>query len=321
MTDKPKLLIVRHLPDAVEARVGADYDTRIMKPGEEFTTDELIGAAHGKDAILTCPVDPLNADTIAKLPDSIKIIATFSVGFEHIDVEAATARGIKVTHTPDVLTGATADIAMLLMLGAARRATEGAAEIREGQWGKWQPTHMMGTEVNGKRLGIFGMGRIGQALAKRARAFDMEIHYHNRSRLSPELEQGATYYETPDALLPHCDFLSLHCPLTPQTHHFLNTERIAQMPDGAIVVNTARGPVVDDEALIAALKSGKLQAAGLDVFEGEPNLSPGYLDLPNAFLLPHLGSATVETRNAMGFCALDNLDAFFRGETPPNALN
>ena len=244
-------------------------------------------------------------------------MATFSVGHEHIDLAACKKRGIAVGNTPDVLTDATADIALLLMLGAARRAYEGERLVREATWGAWGPTSMLGTHVTGKRLGIYGMGRIGQAVAKRARAFDMQIHYHNRTRLAPELEQGAVFHAVAEDILPYSDFLSINAPSSPDTNGFLNAKRIALLPDGAIVVNTARGPLVDDEALIAALKSGKLAGAGLDVFTGEPKIHPGYRPLQNTFLLPHLGSATVETRNAMGFKALDNLDAFFAGRPLP----
>jgi lactate dehydrogenase-like 2-hydroxyacid dehydrogenase len=189
--------------------------------------------------------------------------------------------------------------------------------LREGRWNSWAPTFMLGTDMTGKRLGIYGMGRIGQAVAKRARAFDMKIHYHNRSRLPAEREHGAIFHARAEDMLPHCDFLSINAPASPETTGFLNAARIALLPDGAIVVNTARGPLVDDEALIAALKSGKLRAAGLDVFTGEPKIHPGYASLPNTFLLPHLGSATTETRNGMGFKALDNLDAFFAGKPLP----
>jgi lactate dehydrogenase-like 2-hydroxyacid dehydrogenase len=192
--------------------------------------------------------------------------------------------------------------------------------LREGRWGRWVSTELLGTEVTGKRLGILGMGRIGRAVARRARGFDMEIHYFNRNRLPPELEDDAVYHASAEDMLPRCDFLSINCPATPETHHFLDSERIALLPDSAIVVNSARGTIVDDDALITALRSGKLAAAGLDVFEGEPNIDPRYLDLPNAFLMPHIGSATRETRDAMGFRALDNLDAVFAGKPPPDRI-
>jgi lactate dehydrogenase-like 2-hydroxyacid dehydrogenase len=320
MPSKPRVLVSRHLPPKVEARLARDYDAKLNPDDRLYTTDELLKLAEGCDALLGCPTDKLNAETIQRLPASIRALATFSVGHEHIDLQACKARNIAVSNTPDVLTDATADIAMLLMLAAARRAHEGEKLVREKRWGSWAPTGMLGTHVTGKRLGIVGMGRIGQAVAKRARAFDMQILYSNRSRLTPALEQGAAYFANPDDMLPQCDFLSLHCPATPETVKFLNAARIARLPDGAIVVNTARGAVVDDQALIAALTSGKLAAAGLDVFDGEPKVNPGYLPLENAFLLPHVGSATHDTRDAMGMRCLDNLDAFFAGRAMPHRV-
>jgi lactate dehydrogenase-like 2-hydroxyacid dehydrogenase len=225
-----------------------------------------------------------------------------------------------VTNTPEVLSDATAEIAVLLMLGAARRVYEGERQIRTETWADWSATYQLGLQVTGKRLGILGMGRVGQIMARRARGFDMQIHYYNRHRLAPELEQGAVYHDSVEALLPHCDFLSIHCPATPETHHLLNAQRIALLPDEAVVVNTARGAVVDDEALIAALRTGKLFAAGLDVFNNEPSIDSRYKELENAFLLPHVGSATRETRDAMGFRALDNLDAIVSGLEPRDRL-
>jgi lactate dehydrogenase-like 2-hydroxyacid dehydrogenase len=320
MARKPVVFVTRKVPDAVTARLKRDYDARLNADDRLPGAEEVIAGCRGADALLPCPTDKVTADVINALPDSVKIIATFSVGYEHIDIKAAKARNIVVTNTPDVLTDATADIAMLLILGAARRASEGERMVRNRTWGAWAPTGMLGVHVTGKRLGIYGMGRIGQALAKRARAFDMKIHYNNRKRLPAELEQGATFHADAEAMLPHCDFLSINCPATPETTGFLNAARIAKLPDGAIVVNSARGPIVDDEALIAALRSGKLFAAGLDVYTGEPNINPKYRELENAFLLPHLGSATVDTRNAMGFKAVDNMDAFFAGKNPPDRV-
>ncbi len=320
MTDKPKILATRRLPPAVTARLVRDYDARLNEEDRILSTEELLESAAGCDGIICTGSERFDAETIARLPDSVKIVATFSVGYNHIDVEAARARGLAVTNTPDVLTDATADIAILCLLGAARRAQEGAAMLREGRWTGWTTTQLLGTHVTGKRLGIFGMGRIGRALAQRARGFEMKIHYSNRSRLPAELEKDAIYHADPDEMLPLCDFLSLNCPATPETVNFLDKRRIGLLPQGAIVVNTSRGDVVDDDALIDALRSGRLGAAGLDVFRGEPNVDPRYLELPNTFLLPHLGSATVETRDAMGFTCLDNLDALFAGKEPPNAL-
>ncbi len=256
-------------------------------------------------------------DALAK---GVRIIACFSVGFEHVDLAAAARRGIIVTNTPDVLTDATAEIAMLLLLAAGRRAHEGQDLLRSGRWKGWAPTQLLGARLAGRRLGIFGMGRIGRAVATRARAFGMKIHYHNRKRLPENQERDATFHPDSDSLLKVSDFLSLHCPLTPETHHFLDKRRLALLPGGAVVVNTARGPVVDDQALISALRSGRVAAAGLDVYENEPDIATGYFGLNNVCLLPHLGSATTDTRNAMGFKALDNLDAFFAGKEPPNRV-
>ena len=316
MAGKPVVLVGRRLPEAVEARLRRDYEPRLNEEDRLYPPDELIRLAEGADAILPCHTERFPADMVARLPESVRIIANFSVGVDHVDLAAAKARGITVTNTPDVLSDATAEIAMLLMLGAARRASEGERLIRAGQWRSWSPAFMVGTQVTGKRLGIVGMGRVGRIVAKRARGFDMQIHYVNRRRLPPEAEQGAVWHARIEELLPHCDFLSLNCPATPETRGLLSRERIALLPDGAIVVNTARGAIVDDDALIEALRSGKLAAAGLDVFNGEPDLDSRYRDLPNTFLLPHIGSATRETRDAMGFRALDNLDAFFAGREP-----
>ena len=320
MTARPKIFVTRRLPEAVTKRLTASYEATLNADDHVMQAAEILHGAQGKDALLVTPADKVTAELIGQLPASIRMIATFSVGHEHINLEACRQRGLPVSNTPDVLTDATADIALLLMLGAARRAYEGERAVREASWKSWSTVYMLGVHMTGKRLGIFGMGRIGQAVAKRARAFDMTIHYSNRSRLKPDLEQGAVFHAQPEDMLPHCDFLSINAPGGPETYHWLNAERIAKLPDGAIVVNTARGPLVDDAALIAALKSGKLFAAGLDVFENEPNLNPAYRDLANAFLLPHLGSATIETRNAMGYKALDNLDAFFAGRPIPDRV-
>jgi|TARA_B100001094_G_scaffold173998_1_gene168245 glyoxylate reductase len=319
MPSQKKILITRRLPDAVTNRAQGTYEATLNNEDVPYGVDQMIELAQDKDAVLCTLTNDMSRGVIERLPDSIHAIATFSVGYEHIDLEAAKERGIIVTNTPGVLTEATADVTLLLILGASRRAREGA-EMISGDWNGWTPTQLMGLSMQTKRLGILGMGDIGRACALRARAFGMEIHYHNRTRLSLELEKGATYHDSPEELLKVSDFLSLHCPLAADTKYFLNEERIALLPHNSVVINTARGPIIDDEALIAALKSGRVAAAGLDVFDGEPKLNPGYKDCKNAFLLPHLGSATVETRNAMGFTALDNLDAVFAGKEPPNKL-
>jgi lactate dehydrogenase-like 2-hydroxyacid dehydrogenase len=318
---KTKLLITRKLPDAVERRAAQAYDADLNARDRQYSAAEMVKKAAGMDAILCTVTDDFSATIIGKLPESVRILATFSVGYDHIDVAAAQARGITVANTPDVLTGATADITMLLILGAARRASEGEALMRQDAWQGWAPTHLMGTEVSGKRLGIMGMGRIGQAVARRARGFDMQIHYSDAVRRDLPAELDATFHTDADAMLPLCDFLALHVPLLPETRGWLDAKRLARLPKGAIVVNSSRGPVVDDAALIAALKSGHIAAAGLDVFTGEPRANPGYRALPNTFLLPHLGSATIETRTAMGNRALDNLDAFRAGKQPPDLVS
>ncbi len=320
-TGKPRVLATRHFPPDVEARLAASFDAVLNPEDRLYDGATLIKVSQGCDGIMCAAGDALNAETIAGLPASVRMIATFSVGYEHVDVAAAAKRGILVSNTPDVLTDATADITLLCLLGAARRAHEGTTMLRTHSWVGWTPTQLMGVHVTGKRLGILGMGRIGQAVADRARAFRMQIHYSNRSRLPPDLEKGAVFHANADDMLPHSDFLSINAPMTAATRKWVNAERIAKLPKGAIVVNTARGGVVDDEALIAALKSGRLAAAGIDVFDGEPKIHQGYYGLENAFLLPHMGSATVETRNAMGFKALDNLEAFLlRKQAPPDAV-
>ncbi|MGO1117168.1 2-hydroxyacid dehydrogenase [Rhodovibrionaceae bacterium A322] len=320
MSVRPKILVSRHMPEAVAQRLAESYDATLFPEDHALSAEQIVTGAQGQAGLLISSTEKMTSEVINQLPDSVKIIATFSVGYEHIDLAAAKARGILVTNTPDVLTDATADITLLCLLGAARRAYEGQEMLRQGKWDGWSTTQLCGVQVTGKRLGIFGMGRIGQAVADRARGFNMTIHYHNRSRLPAELEKGAIYHESPEDLLPHSDFLSLNCPATPETTDFINRDTINLLPQGAVVVNTSRGPVVNDDALIEALNSGRLASAGLDVFTGEPQLDPRYRDIQNAFLLPHLGSATTETRNAMGFTCLDNLDAYFAGAQPPHAL-
>lgn len=318
--ERPRILATRTFPPAVEARLKRDYRARLNPDDTIHSTDALLDLANGMDGLLVASSERLIAEVIDRLPPSVGIVATFSVGYEHIDIAAAKARGLVVSNTPDVLTDATADIAMLCLLGATRRAGEGERLIRDDAWRGWHATMLLGLHVGGKRLGILGMGRIGRALARRARGFGMEIHYHNRNRLSPELEADAIYHETAEGLLGVSQFLSINSPSSAETHKFLNADRIALLPDRAVVVNSARGDIVDDEALIAALRSGKIAAAGLDVFAGEPAIHPAYRALDNTFLLPHLGSATVETRDAMGFCCLDNLDAHFAGKPCPTEL-
>lgn len=317
---KPVVLVTRKLPQAVEERLLRDYDARLNADDRVYSVNELLQLAEDAQAIIPSHTEKLTTEVIARLPASVRAICSYSVGFDHIDLEAAKRRGIMVTNTPEVLSDATAEIAMLLMLGAARRAYEGERQIRTSSWAEWSPTHQLGLQVSGKRLGILGMGRVGQILAHMARGFHMEVHYYNRKQLSPELEAGAVFHGSLESFLPVCQFLSIHCPATPNTHHLLNASRIALLPDEAVVVNTARGAVVDDDALISALQSGKLFAAGLDVFNDEPRIDDRYRQLSNTFLLPHVGSATRETRDAMGFRALDNLDAIMAGREPGDRI-
>lgn len=318
---KPVVIVTRQLPDAVEERLQRDYDARLNPDDEPYSADELAEACVEADAILTCATDAWPAELLERLPDRIRIIATFSVGHEHIDLAAAKARDITVTNTPDVLTEATADLTMLCLLGAARCAFEAEAMLRTGRWTGWTPTQLLGLDLTGATLGIVGMGRIGQAVAKRARGFGMRIHYHARRRLPARREHGAIYHDQLEAMLPACRILSLHCPATPETAHLINPKTLGLLPKGAVLVNTARGTLIDDEAVLEALNTGQLFAAGLDVYANEPDLHPGYRTQRNCFLLPHLGSATVETRNAMGFRCLDNLDAVFAGKRAPDALD
>jgi glyoxylate reductase len=319
--DKPVVFVTRKLPDAVEERLRREFRPRLNPDDRRYDADALIAQSAGAEAVLTCSTEPWPAAQIERLPDEVRAIATFSVGADHLDLAAAQARGITVTNTPDVVTEATADIAMLCLLGAARRAFEGEALVRVGRWTGWTPTQLLGLDLQGAVLGIVGLGRIGQAVARRARGFGLQIHYHNRHRLAPQLEQGAVYHERLSALLSECRFLSLHCPGSALTRHMIDAEALALLPRGAVLINTARGSLLDDQAVLAALRDGRLFAVGLDVYEGEPDLHPGYRDQRNCFLLPHLGSATSRTRDAMGFRCLDNLQAILAGQPARDALN
>ena len=315
---KPVLLVTRKLPEAVEARATRDYDARLNLNDAHGARDgvEIVRRAceAGAAGVLCAPGDRFDSACINGLPPSVKVIATFSVGFDHIDTAAAKARGIVVTNTPGVLSFAVAECALTLMLMAARRAGEGDRLVRAGKW----PAQFLGVTLENKKLGILGFGRIGRELAGMARrGFRMEIHYRNVKRLPPELEQGAVYHDSDEDFLGAIDFLSMHLPDTAGTRQWLNAARLAMMKPGAIVVNTGRGTSVVDEALIEAIQSGHIRAAGLDVYDGEPDVDPGYRTLENVTLLPHIGSATVETRLAMGYKALDNLDAVLVKHTAP----
>ena len=320
MTDaKLTLVLTRRLPSAIMRRAESDYTLRM--PGQLGVRDWLVGAAQGAHGILCIPGVRLDAPTIAKLPSTIRVIGTFSVGTDHIDLEAARARGIAVVNTPGVLSQATAEFTMALVLAAARRIGEAERVVRAGQWQGWTPADFLGQDVSGKRIGIFGMGRIGQALSRIARlGFGMEVHYRNRSRLAPGLEDGAVFHPDDAGFLAASQVLCLLAPGGAETAGWLDAARLAALPRHAIVVNTARGTLVDDAALAAALRSGHVAAAGLDVFPREPRVPEVYLGLENVVLTPHIATATEETRDAMGHAVLDGIDAVLAGREAGNLV-
>jgi lactate dehydrogenase-like 2-hydroxyacid dehydrogenase len=317
---KPVIWITRTLSNATLERARRDYEVIWDAADTPGSAEDIIRMSASVDGIIPCHSEHFSADVVAQLDPRLKIVANHSVGVDHCDLGALRDKGIVVTNTPDVLSDATAELAMMLMLGAARNAVAGDRTVRSGTWDFWSPAFLVGKQLTGARLGIVGMGGVGRAFARKARGFDMEIHYHNRSRLSPEDEAGAIYHETLESLLAVSDFLSLHCPATPETVGLMNADRLAQLPKGAVLVNTARGNLIDEAALVDALDAGHIGAAGLDCFVTEPGGNPAFASYDNVMMMPHVGSATVQTRDAMGFKALDNLDAFFRGESPPNAL-
>ncbi len=319
---KPRLVLACLMPAEVNDRARHDFDAIVVEGKNDMTGDQVVEAAtkHRAAAIMFTNTLPLNADTIARLPGTVKAAATSSVGFDHIDVAAAKAKGIAVTNTPGVLTECTADHAFMMLLAAARRAFEYDRIMRQGWRYRIGQGDLLGVRVTGKTLGILGMGRIGQAMAQRARGFDMKIVYHARNRLPPEQEKGATYFADFLEMLPHCEFLSMHAPANAATDKIVNAKALSLLPDGAVFVNVSRGGLVDEDALLAALKSGKLFAAGLDVFREEPDFDARFANLDNVLLSPHVGSGTRETRNAMGFRALDNIAAVLAGKTPIDPL-
>ena len=315
-----KILITRRLLRSCEDKAKELFDANFNFNDELYSQKKLIELSSGCDGILSALTDKLDAEIINQLPESVKIISNFAVGFGNIDLEAAKKRGIAVTNTPDVLTDATAEIGMLLILGACRRAAEGIESARDGGW-KWSADYLIGKQLTGARLGILGMGRIGQKIAKVAKSLGMIIHYHNRSKLSEEKENGATYHDNLKDLLSVSDVLSVCCPASKETVDMINKDTIEYLPKGAIVTNVARGDIIEDEALIDALERRKVYAVGLDVYKNEPNLNPGYLKHKSAFILPHLGSATKETRTAMANLAIDNIDEFFKTGSCKNKVN
>ena len=315
-----KILVTRRLLQSNEERLKQLYDVKLNSNDELYSQKKLIELSEGCEGILSALTDKLDANTIEKLPKSVKILSNFAVGFGNIDLEAAKKKNITVTNTPEVLTDATAEIGVLLILGACRRASEGIEGAKASNW-KWSADYLIGKQLTGTRLGILGMGRIGKKIAKISKSLGMVIHYHNRSKLSPDKENGATYHEDLKSLLSVSDVLSVCCPASKETINLINKETLEYLPKGAVVTNVARGDIVDDEALIDALDRRKVYAVGLDVYKGEPNLNPGYLKHKSAFILPHLGSATKETRTAMANLAIDNLEEFFKTGNCKNKVN
>jgi len=315
-----KILITRKLIKSSEEYASSIFDIKLNEEDKLLTKDELIDKSNDCDGILSSLTEKLDADVISKLSDKVKIISNFAVGFGNIDPDAAKKRNIIVTNTPDVLTDATAEIAMLVLLGAARRAKEGIEWVNKKNW-KWSSTFLMGKQLSESRLGILGMGRVGRAVADRARAFGMKIHYYNRSRLNKNLEKNAVYHKSIESLLSVSDFFSINCPSTKETKHIINNKTIKCFPNGAVISNSARGDMIDDDAMVDALKNGKIFSLGLDVYNGEPDIHPDYLTLPNVFVLPHLGSATKKTRTAMADLAINNIDEFFKTGKCKNKIN
>jgi len=315
-----KILITRKLIKSSEEYASKVFDVVLNKEDQLLTKNELINKSSDCDGILSSIAEKLDADAISKLSNKVKIISNFAVGYGNIDIEAAKKKNITVTNTPDVLTDATAEIAMLVLLGAARRAKEGIEWTNKKNW-KWSADFLMGKQLTGSRIGILGMGRIGRAVADRARSFGMKIHYYNRSRLDKSLEKDATYHKSLESLLSVSDFFSINCPATKETKHIINNKTMKHFPDGAVIANSARGDMIDDDAMVMALKSGKIFSLGLDVYNGEPNIHSEYLTLPNVFVLPHLGSATEKTRIAMGNLAISNIEEFFKTGRCKNKIN
>ena len=317
---KKKVLITRKLLRSNEERASKLWDAKFNLNDEIYSTKKLIELSQGCDGILSSLTEKIDENVINSLPKSVKIISNFAVGFGNIDIKAAKKKNIIVTNTPDVLTDATAEIAMLLILGACRRANEGINWVKKENW-KWSADFLIGKQLTGSRLGILGMGRIGRAVAKIAKTFGMEIHYRNRKKLSPEIENGAKYHDSIKSLFSVSDVLSICCPATKETKDIINKETLEYFPTGAIITNVARGDMIDDEAMVQALISRKIYAIGLDVYKGEPKIHPEYLKQPTAFILPHLGSATKKTRISMADLAISNIVEFFSTGMCKNKIN
>ena len=319
---KLSVVVTRRLPDAVETRMKELFDVRLRDDDRPMTREELVDALKGADVLVPTLIDTIDAPLLGQAGERLKLIANYGAGVDHIDVHTARQRGILVSNTPGVVTEDTADMTMALILGVARRIPEGLAVMQTGDWAGWSPTAVLGGRITGRRLGILGMGRIGQAVAKRARAFGMSIHYHNRRRLRPEVEDQlhATWWESLDQMVARMDILSINCPHTPATFHLMNARRLKLMKPDAVIVNTSRGEVIDENALTRMLRAGEIAGAGLDVFEHGSEINPRLRELPNVVLLPHMGSATVEGRNEMGEKVLINIKTFEDGHRPPDLV-
>lgn len=319
---RPKVIVTRKLPDPIETRMAELFDVRLNLRDTPMDSAALKAAMAEADVLVPTVTDDINAEIIAAAGENMKLIANFGAGVNHIDVKAATEAGIAITNTPGVLTEDTADLTMALLLSVPRRLFEGEKILRAGEWSGWTPTFLMGHRIQGKRLGIIGMGRIGRAVARRAKAFNMAVHYHNRSQLPAEVEDEleATYWADLDQMLSRMDFVSVNCPLTEDTHHLLNKERMKKLQPHAVIINTARGEIIDEKALADLLEVGRIAGAGLDVFEAEPEINPKLLELDNVVLLPHMGSATVEARTGMGEKVLINIQAYTDGHRPPDRV-
>ena len=322
MPDRLSVVVTRRLPEPVETRLGELFNVKLNETDAPMSRADLAEAMKGADVLVPTLTDEIDQSLLAQAGDRLKLVANYGAGFDHIDVATARQRGVLVTNTPGVLTDDTADMTMALILAVPRRLKEGAAKMQAGEWEGWSPLGMIGHRVTGKRLGIVGMGRIGQAVARRARAFGMQIHYHNRKRLHADIEDGleATYWESLDQMLARTDVISVNCPHTPATYHLLSARRLKLLKPTAYIVNTARGEIVDENALIRMLKAGEISGAGLDVFENEAAVSPELRDLPNVMLLPHMGSATMEGRMEMGEKVLINIKTFADGHRPPDQV-
>jgi glyoxylate reductase len=316
------VVVTRRLPEVVETRLKELFDVTLRDPDVPMTRDELAAALRQADVLVPTITDVIDAPLLAQAGEKLKLIANYGAGFDHIDVATARQRGILVSNTPGVTTEDTADMALALILSVTRRIPEGLQQMQSGNWAGWSPMANLGGRLGGRRLGILGMGRIGQAVARRARAFGLQVHYHNRKRLRPEVEAEleATYWESLDQMLARIDILSINCPHTPSTFHLLNARRLKLMKPSAVVVNTSRGEVIDQNALTRSLRAGELAGVGLDVYEHGADLNPRLRELPNVVLLPHMGSATIEGRIEMGEKVIINIKTFADGHRPPDQV-